>query len=124
MLISFNDYQYVDDELIRASRVGEKFIEWSDNRKEIPLDSILSFVSWYWHTHSFGRSMWAYHSISQTMTSTPLPLSLTKPFGFSSFPAEIASALPRSWAEKLFPNLVSYRAHDKVRQVTSNFMST
>ncbi|KXX78196.1 putative epoxide hydrolase [Madurella mycetomatis] len=93
--------------------MGEKFIEWSDNRKPLSVDTILSFVSLYWFTDSYGRAMWAYRELMGEVGGTfpTLPLSLTKPFGFSSFAIEIA-ALPRSWAEYLFPNLVLYRSHD------------
>lgn len=58
--------------------------------------------------------MWAYRSLT-SVVGGPIPvfpLSLTKPFGFSSFFIEIG-AFPRSWAEHLFPNLVLYKAHDK-----------
>ncbi|KAK3681711.1 Alpha/Beta hydrolase protein [Podospora appendiculata] len=94
--------------------MGEKFIEWSDNRTPLPLDTILSFVSFYWHTKSFGRAMWSYRALTPTIGQglPPIPLSLTKPFGFSSFRQEMAS-LPRGFAEVIFgKSLVFYKAHD------------
>ena len=89
--------------------MGEKFIEWSDNRYPLSLDTILSMASFYWFTNSFGRGMWGY-----SLAGGPLPSLVTsKPFGFSSYSREIAS-VPRAWAEHLFPNLVFYKAHDRV----------
>lgn len=96
-------------------RMGEKFIEWSDNRNPLPLDTILSMVSFYWHTKSFGRSLWPYRSLTSVI-GAPLPefpFSLTKPFGYSALPVEIAR-LPQPWAEHLFPNLVFYKLHERV----------
>lgn len=92
--------------------MGEKFIEWSDNRFPLPLNTILSLTSFYWFTNSFGRGMWAY---SFAVNRIPVPFSLTKPFGYSSYHNEVA-AFPRAWAEHLYPNLVLYKAHDKVSQ--------
>lgn len=95
-------------------RVGEKFMEWVDNRSPLSLDTILSFASFYWYTKSFGRAMWAYHDMLPVLSGEfPAPPSLTKPFGFSSFAKEV-SAFPRAWAEHLFPNLVLHRDHDVV----------
>ncbi|KAK4182769.1 putative epoxide hydrolase [Podospora australis] len=94
--------------------MGEKFIEWSDNRKPLSLDTILSMVSYYWYTKSYGRSLWAYRSLTRIVGGAlpDQPISLTKPFGFSAFPVEIAT-LPRSWADHLFPNLVFYGVQDE-----------
>ncbi|KAK3331676.1 Alpha/Beta hydrolase protein [Cercophora scortea] len=94
--------------------MGEKFIQWSDNSQPLALDAILSIVSFYWHTKSFGRSMWSYRALTPVIGQglPPIPLALTKPFGFSSFPHEMA-ALPRGYAEVIFgKSLVFYRAHD------------
>jgi microsomal epoxide hydrolase len=96
--------------------MAEKFIEWSDNRfHPLSLHTIISFVSFYWHTKSFERAMWSYRSQTSIIGGAlpALPLSLSKPVGFSAFPLELA-ALPRSWAEHLFPNMVFYASHDKV----------
>jgi hypothetical protein len=89
--------------------VGEKFVEWSDNRYPIPLNTVLSMASFYWFTNSFGRGMWAY-----SLAGGPLPSLVTsKPFGFSSYLREIAT-VPQAWAEHLFPSLVFHKTHDRV----------
>ncbi|KAK4202089.1 putative epoxide hydrolase [Triangularia verruculosa] len=96
--------------------MGEKLIEWSDNRHSpFPsIDTILSFVSYYWLTNSYARSMWAYTELT-SVVGGELPAynpSLTKPMGYSCFPVEIAT-LPESWARALFPNMVFYGVHEK-----------
>src|SRR6266511_1159575 len=63
-------------------RMGEKFIEWSDNRfNPLSLDTIISFVSFYWHTKSYGRAMWSYRSLTSIIGGAlpAFPLSLSKP---------------------------------------------
>ncbi|KAK0611984.1 Alpha/Beta hydrolase protein [Immersiella caudata] len=96
--------------------MGEKFIEWSDNRNSEPLslDTILSTVSFYWFTDSYSRALWAYRALIKTIGGPlpPMPMSKTKPFGFSAFPREIAT-VTQSWAEFLFPNLVFYGPQKK-----------
>ncbi|KAK0658023.1 Alpha/Beta hydrolase protein [Cercophora newfieldiana] len=92
--------------------IGEKLIEWSDYRVSPSIEKIITHASFYWYTGSFGRSMWAYRSLFKSVGG-PLPppvISLTKPFGYSNFPDELA-ALPQSWAEYYFPNLVYYNKH-------------
>ncbi|KAH6635127.1 Alpha/Beta hydrolase protein [Chaetomium sp. MPI-SDFR-AT-0129] len=98
--------------------MGEKFQEWSDTRYPVPLNTILSVVSYYWYTNSFGRAIWAYSPNGTIFPSVPS----TKPFGYSSYPSEIM-ALPRSWAEKLFPTLVLYKQHDKASFLASDVSS-
>ncbi|KAB5518024.1 Alpha/Beta hydrolase protein [Coniochaeta sp. 2T2.1] len=93
--------------------VGEKFIQWADPRAPLSLDTILASVTFYWLTDTFPRSMWPYRFLTGHVGAPipAMPFSDTKPFGFSSFPRE-QSALPRRWAEELFPNLVFFREHE------------
>jgi len=95
--------------------MGEKFIEWSDNRDPLSLETILTMVSFYWFTNSYGRALWAYRALTRVVGGPlpPMPMSKTKPFGFSAFPVELAT-VPKSWAEYLFPNLVFYGQQEKV----------
>ncbi|KAK0631137.1 Alpha/Beta hydrolase protein [Bombardia bombarda] len=100
--------------LAMLSWMGEKFIEWSDNRDPLSLDTILAAVSFYWYTGCFGRALWSYRVLTPVIGGgiVDLPITFTKPFGYSAFPHEL-STLPKSWADFLFPdNLVFYRRHD------------
>lgn len=96
-------------------RMGEKFIEWSDNTNPLSLDTILSHVSFYWFTDSYSRSMWAYRHLTSVVGGAlpPMPMSTTKPFGYSAFAVELAT-VPQAWAEYLFPNLVFFSKHTQV----------
>lgn len=85
------------------------------------LDFILGEVSWYWHTQSYSRGLWAYRAVwepvlkSANLDKLPNPLEIQdKPLGFSWFPHDVITAV-RSWLEHWFPNnLVFYRAHKSV----------
>ncbi|KAK3323083.1 Alpha/Beta hydrolase protein [Apodospora peruviana] len=92
--------------------IGEKFIQWVDQRAPLPLDTILAMVTFYWVTDTFPRSMWPYRFLTGIVGAPipAMPFSLTKPFGFSSFPIE-QSVLPQKWAEQLFPNLIFFGKH-------------
>jgi hypothetical protein len=95
--------------------MGDKFIQWVDQRAPLPLDTILAMVTFYWVTDTFPRSMWPYRFLTRTVGAPipAMPFSLTKPFGFSSFPVE-QSVVPQKWAEQLFPNLVLFSKHSVV----------
>jgi hypothetical protein len=99
-------------------RMGEKFIEWSDNRYPIALNTILSMTSFYWFTESYGRAMWAYRTLMGVIGGSfpTLPFSTTKPFGYSAYHVELG-VLPKSWAEHLFSNLAYHKSHDKVSRL-------
>ncbi|KAK8007050.1 hypothetical protein PG989_001040 [Apiospora arundinis] len=93
-------------------RIGEKFIEWADERQPLGIDTILEAVSFYWFTKTFPRSLWPYRAL-QKRTSLHIPPSnaeLMKPFGILMLPREIAF-LPKAWAKKAFPNMVSYQTY-------------
>jgi len=60
--------------------------------------------------------MWSYVDLLSVI-GAGLPersFSLTKPYGYSSYPVELG-ALPKAWGEHLYPNMVYYKVHDKVR---------
>jgi microsomal epoxide hydrolase len=89
------------------------------------VDTILLYVSWYWLTKSYGRSLWSYRSLWAAMLrdeseKLPSPLAVTtKPVGFSWYPRE-PLAVAKSWVEHWFPdNLCFYRAHKSVGLVLS-----
>ncbi|GKT58206.1 epoxide hydrolase [Colletotrichum tofieldiae] len=95
--------------------IGEKYLEWVDTRYPLQLETILELVSLYWFTSTFPRSIYPYRPMAESMaTGKPvsLPTSKETPLGYSAFHSEI-SFMPKLWAEKIYPNLKQYRAHDK-----------
>ncbi|KAF6835745.1 epoxide hydrolase [Colletotrichum musicola] len=96
--------------------IGEKYLEWADSRHPLRLEIILDLVSLYWFTETFPRSIYPYRLLIDGLTSDgglpPIPTSKTIPLGYSCFPAEI-DLMPKAWAEKNYPNLKLYRAHEK-----------
>ena len=86
-----------------ASRIGEKFLEWSD--QDPPLDDILTNVSLYWFTNGFPRSIYPYREMfGQSRIQMPY---ISKPFGFSWFPKEIFPGIESEVKQK--GDLVFYR---------------
>ncbi|CAI7629037.1 unnamed protein product [Penicillium viridicatum] len=92
--------------------IGEKFLEWVHD--PLAPEDILESVTLYWLTETFPRAIYAYR---QNYPSPPVPASndprwyIHKPFGFSSFPMELAP-LPRSWVETT-GDLVFWEQHKK-----------
>lgn len=93
-----------------CSRIGEKFLEWSDQTPS--LDEILTNVSLYWFTNSFPRSIYPYQA-SFNKSAEPLPdfPYVVKPLGFSWFTAEIMPGFQSAISKQ--GNLVFHRKHDK-----------
>ncbi|KAI5464361.1 putative hydrolases or acyltransferase [Mariannaea sp. PMI_226] len=89
--------------------IGEKFVEWSDETP--PLEEILGITTSYWLTRTYPSTLWSYRSIAKEGVQG-LPTSREKPLGYSLFPRELG-VVPRPWAEKLYPNLISYVVHEK-----------
>ncbi|KAL6920604.1 hypothetical protein ACHAP8_007378 [Fusarium lateritium] len=90
--------------------IGEKFRDWTD--EEPPIDETLTSVSLYWLTDTFPTSIYAYRQIPAFggAPARPEP-KITKPFGYSWFPQEIAPK-PVAWAATL-GNLVYYKRHER-----------
>lgn len=92
--------------------VGEKFLQWVDD--PLPPDHLLESITLYWLTDTIARSIYTYR---QNYPPPAVPAAnqprwfIEKPFGFSSFPMELAS-LPRSWVETT-GNLVYWGQHQK-----------
>ncbi|XHG09607.1 hypothetical protein AWENTII_012654 [Aspergillus wentii] len=89
---------------------GEKFLDWVD--EPLPDETILEFVSLYWLTETFPRSIYTYREYYQgqryDMTSRWY---INKPFGFSYFPMELLP-VPKSWVDTT-GNLVFWKQHEK-----------
>lgn len=97
----------------RKIRIGEKLLEWPDQREPLPLDTILAMVSLYWFTDTFSRSLYHAQVIQTVLKGDALPISKEKPLGYSMFPRDLV-VLPEAWAHHLYPNLVFFKAHDIV----------
>lgn len=101
--------------------LGEKFLAWVD--KPLPLDTILTDISLYWLTQTIPTSLYPYPQVFTPGNINPHDdpkWHLTKPFGFSWFPKEIAP-IPRAWAETT-GNLVFYRQHTEVSDIVQQTM--
>lgn len=83
--------------------IGEKFATWAD--KTPPLDTILTFITVYWLTDTFPRSIYPYRADFASSDEVPSHgnprwrIPDGKPFGFSSFPKEILP-VPRAWVDR------------------------
>jgi pimeloyl-ACP methyl ester carboxylesterase len=79
-------------------------------------DRILDNITLYWLTStatSAARLYWEEtQSIGAALASGQKPPKLSLPVGFTVFPSEIIQA-PRSWAEKVYPNLIYFHQADK-----------
>ena len=79
-------------------------------------DRILDNITLYWLTNtatSAARLYWEnFQSIAAAIASGEKPPELSLPVAFTVFPGEIFQA-PRSWAEKVYPNLIYFNEADK-----------
>ena len=79
-------------------------------------DGIIDNITLYWLTGtaaSAARLYWEEtQSILAALSSGQTPPKLSLPVAFTVFPSEIFQA-PRSWAEKVYPNLVYFNQVDK-----------
>ncbi|MGN6177420.1 MAG: epoxide hydrolase family protein [Streptosporangiaceae bacterium] len=77
-------------------------------------DHILDNITLYWLTGtgaSAARSYWE-GGRATALAAGHAPPEVTLPVGFTAFPGEIFRA-PRSWAEKLYPNLIYFHEAGK-----------
>ncbi|CCF37424.1 epoxide hydrolase [Colletotrichum higginsianum] len=103
----------------KLARIGEKFIEWSDSRYPLPLDTALALVGFYWYTKTYPRSLYLYHYIAEAEASDVLfavPTSREKSFGYSVFPAENI-LVPEAGAKQVYPDLAFYERNEKQSRV-------
>lgn len=84
--------------------LGEKYITWSDE-PHLSLTTILTFVTVYWITDTFPRSIYPYRNDFDPKDEVPCHggnqwhVPSGKGFGFSAFPGEMLP-VPRVWVEK------------------------
>ncbi|PLB49163.1 alpha/beta-hydrolase [Aspergillus steynii IBT 23096] len=94
--------------------IGEKFLDWVDDRDPLPLESILKSATLYWLTGTLPRSIYTYRE-----AFPPPPIKhamdprwyIQKPFGYSYFPRELIPA-PKAWVATT-GNLVFCNYHEK-----------
>lgn len=98
--------------------IGEKFLEWTDITPDI--ETILTFVTLYWVTDTFPRSIYPYRHDFAPDENVPSHgaaarwlIPDNKAFGYSHFPKEILP-VPTSWVEATLVSkkLTFWRKHD------------
>ncbi|ORY64618.1 epoxide hydrolase [Leucosporidium creatinivorum] len=91
--------------------LAEKFRDWVD--EELSKDEILETVTVWWLLGTYPKAIYAYSELTTGVGGwhRDPALYLNKPFGFSSFAKEIASA-PKVWAAQT-GNLVYYNYIEK-----------
>ncbi|KAJ5882989.1 uncharacterized protein N7473_009875 [Penicillium subrubescens] len=92
--------------------LGEKLLEWTDPREQLPLDTILGLISFYWFTQTFPRGLYHANLVKSYSAGIPHPISTEKPLGYSMFAYDLA-VLPKPWAQEIYPNLAFFNAHSK-----------
>lgn len=108
-------YGLVDSPMGQAAWVIEKFYEWTDCQGDpenvLTRQELIDNVMFYWlggNGASSARLYWESFGTAFSGAGTTVAL----PTGCSIFPKEIVPA-PRSWAEKLYTNIVYWNELDK-----------
>jgi len=91
------------------TRVGEKFLEWSNVKPST--DTILSFVSLWWLTSTFPRAIYPYRDLMLHRKDLPTSLPEGKLFGYTAMWND-GFMTPKSWLEGT--GVIYYGPHDKV----------
>ncbi|KAH8431643.1 uncharacterized protein LDX57_009299 [Aspergillus melleus] len=94
--------------------IGEKFLDWVDDRDPLPLETILKSVTLYWLTGTLPRSIYTYREAfppPPVLHAMDPRWYIQKPFGYSYFPRELIPA-PKAWVATT-GNLVFCIYHEK-----------
>jgi pimeloyl-ACP methyl ester carboxylesterase len=106
-------YSLADSPVGLAAWFYEKFAEWTDTDGEperaLTKDEMLDDITLYWLTNTAASSARLYWENSAHKTEAG---EVSIPAAVSRFPKEIIP-LPRSWAERAYPNLVYFNELDK-----------
>ena len=106
-------YSLADSPVGLAAWFYEKFVEWTDTDGEperaLTKDEMLDDITLYWLTNTAASSARLYWENSARKTKAGEVLI---PAAVSRFPGEIIP-LPRSWAERAYPNLVYFNKLEK-----------
>ena len=102
-------YSLADSPVGLAAWFYEKFAEWTDTDGEperaLTKDEMLDDITLYWLTNTAASSARLYWEDSAHKTKAGGEVSI--PAAVSRFPREIIP-VPRSWAERAYPNLVYF----------------
>jgi pimeloyl-ACP methyl ester carboxylesterase len=106
-------YSLADSPVGLAAWFYEKFAEWTDTdgvpERVLTKDEMLDDITLYWLTNTAASSARIYWENTAHKTKAG---EVSIPAAVSRFPKEIIP-LPRSWAERAYPNLVYYNEVDK-----------
>ncbi len=107
-------YSLADSPVGLAAWFYEKFAEWTDTDGEperaLTKDEMLDDITLYWLTNTAASSARMYWEDSAHKTKVGGEVSI--PAAVSRFPREIIP-VPRSWAERAYPNLVYFNKLEK-----------
>ncbi len=102
-------YSLADSPVGLAAWFYEKFAEWTDTdgepERELTKDEMLDDITLYWLTNTAASSARIYWEDNADKTKAAGEVSI--PAAVSRFPRETIR-LPRSWAERAYPNLVYF----------------
>ncbi len=96
-------------------KISRAFLEGQPSG-DLTRDRIVDNLMLYWLTNSAASSGWLYwesaRALRAAVASGQKPPELLLPVAFTVFPGEIFQA-PRSWAEKVYPNLIYFNEVDR-----------
>lgn len=92
-------YGLSDSPVGLAAWIAEKFKEWADPARPIPMDVLLTNVTIYWASNSIASSVRLYLESMATPLRFEPGERLQVPCGVARFPAE-APFPPRAWVER------------------------
>jgi pimeloyl-ACP methyl ester carboxylesterase len=106
-------YALTDSPVGQAAWIYEKFHAWTDNdgapEDALTRDEMLDVITLYWLTETATSSARMY---LENAAVTGAPPVIEMRVGCSIFPREIVPA-PRSWAERVYPNLIYWNELDR-----------
>jgi epoxide hydrolase len=106
-------YALTDSPVGQAAWIYEKFHAWTDNDGDpedaLSRDEMLDVITLYWLTETAASSARMYLENAAVIGAPPV---IEIPVGCSNFPGEIVPA-PRSWAERVYPNLIYWNELDR-----------
>jgi pimeloyl-ACP methyl ester carboxylesterase len=106
-------YALTDSPVGQAAWIYEKFHAWTDNHGDpedaLTRDDMLDVITLYWLTETAASSARIY--LENAGVIGP-PTVIEIPVACSNFPGEIVPA-PRSWAERVYPNLIHWNDLDR-----------